>query len=131
MATNYGTDVELTQRGLRADWPQVKGRIGVLYNLFRRVTTAPSIPAYKGNSIDLREYAGEQISSASLASIPKDIQRVCAHEARCLSVRVDAPTFKDDTLFVTMYVTLAEGTFPLVISANNVTAEILNAANLG
>lgn len=133
MATNYGTDVELTTRGLRPEWPLVKDRRAVLNNIFRRVTTAPTLPAYNGKSIDLREYCGEQLDSATLASIPKDIIRVCAFEARALSVRVPPPTYDDTTgkLTITLYVTLKEGTFPLVIAVDKLTAEIINAANLG
>jgi hypothetical protein len=131
MATNYGTDVELAHRGLRPEWPLIRGPKVVLYNIFRRITTDPALPAYGGKSIDLRDYCGSQLDAASLASIPKDIVRVCAFEARALSVRVASPTYDQGTLNITLYVTLREGTFPLVISVNNVTAEILNAANLG
>ena len=87
MATDYGSDIFLGATGLSMQFPRITGPAVVAYNLFRRCTTSEKLPAYKGNSFDVRERVhGGKISLTSLPAIEKDIIRVAVYENRISTV---------------------------------------------
>jgi len=129
---NYGTDVRLAHHGIAAHWPLLKGPKVVLFNIFRRITTAPELPAYGGNSIDLRDYCGEQLDPSALGSIEKDIFRVCSFEERASNVRATVQyDVGESSLIISVFVSLETKTFKMVVKVTSLTAEIIDAANLG
>lgn len=127
MATNYGTDVRLGATGLDPQWPLINGKAVVAYNLFRRCTTSEKLPAYKGNSFDVRETAGSKLNRAALPTIEKDIIRVAIFEPRISTV---FPTVTLDEakelLKIDIRGTTVEGeAFALVMSINSVSAAVV------
>ena len=86
MATNYGTDVLLGARGCAPAFPLTSGPQTVAFNLFRRFTTSEKLPAYKGNSLDLTDVAGDKLDPNTLPSVEKDMIRVAIFEPRVSTI---------------------------------------------
>ncbi|HNB04318.1 MAG TPA: hypothetical protein PKV97_00180 [Thauera aminoaromatica] len=132
MADNYGSDILLGATGIDPRFPIITGGAVVAYNIFRRVTTKETLPAYHGNSIDLAERAGNKLDPKGFPSLERDIIRVCVFEERVSTVR---PTVKLDTkkdqLNVRILIVLVTGeTFTLVMDLSTVNAQVLNVAVL-
>lgn len=132
MADNYGTDILLGAMGIDPRFPRVSGGTAVAYNVFRRVTTKETLPAYHGNSIDIAERAGNKLDPKGFPSLERDIIRVCVFEERVSTVR---PTVRLDTkkeqLNVRILIVLVTGeTFTLVMDLSTVSAKVLNVTVL-
>lgn len=130
MADDYGTDVILGADGLNPQFPLVSGPRVVGYNFFRRITTPPNLPAFKGNSVDITAYAGSKLNPANLPSAERDIIRAAVFDERISTV---FPTITLDQaaerLRVSVRMALVTGeVFTLVLTLSSTTAQVINAS---
>lgn len=108
-------------------FPRISGPAVVAFNLFRRCTTSETLPAYQGNSFDVRERVhGSKIALTSLPSIEKDIIRVAVFEER-ISAVYPKVTLSDDKLKIFIQGVLVDGVdFSLTIDM--VKSEVVNVS---
>jgi hypothetical protein len=127
VADNYGTDVLLGATGLDSSYPLISGPKVVAYNLFRRCTTDESLPAYKGNSFDIRKVASAKLNPATLPAIEKDVIRVAIYEPRISTVypTVTLDTLKNLLLVNIKGVLVTGETFTLILSIDKVSAAVV------
>lgn len=127
MATDYGSDIFLGATGLSMQFPRITGPAVVAYNLFRRCTTSEKLPAYKGNSFDVRERVqGGKISLTSLPAIEKDIIRVAVYENR-ISTVYPKLTLVGEKLKIYIPGVLVDG-FDFSLTIDMVNSQVVNVA---
>ncbi len=127
MATYYGTDLFLGATGIDPRFSLITGKAVVAYNLFRRFTTAFNLPAYKGNSFDIRDVASDKLSVNSLPAIEKDMIRVAVFEPRVSTIYPKVTLdFAKELLKANVRGVLVEGVaFELIFDINTVTAALV------
>lgn len=124
---DYGTDVALFNRGLSPQWPLVSGDRTLGYNFFRRLTTRPSMPAYKGNSLDLADYLQKPLKAGQLGAIEREIIRVATFEPRISTVRPKVTLDADQTMRVSVKIQPVLGeAFVLVMDVSSVSSAVVS-----
>lgn len=132
--TNLGTSFSLLD-GFEGHFPLSTGRRNLGEAIARRCSTDSNTVAgqniYHGRCLDVRQELNGRLDRNHVGRIAQDMQRVCLYDERVEAVRVDV-TFSEINKRLTINLTMtdAEGTFPLILEADAVTLEILNAAEL-
>ena len=132
MATDYGTGIASLSTpggGLDLDpyFRRITGPQVVLHAVARRfVTPRGSLWWAPDSGLDVRRWLAEGVRAQDLPTYEQLIATEAERDERVLSADVRL-SFADDVLRVELSLTLAEGTFPLVLAVSAVTAAILTA----
>lgn len=132
MATNYGTGVAslaLADGGLDLDpyFRKITGPLVVLHAVARRfVTPRGSLWWAPNDGLDVRRWVLDGVRLQDLPTLEQLIVTEAERDDRVLSADATL-TFADDVLTIRLSLTLAEGTFSLVLAVSAVSSTILLA----
>ena len=81
-------------------------------------------PAY---GLDVRQYLNSKVDSAKLQEIKQSVKAQCELDERVQLAEVTVSNSANNNLFITIQITTQPGpTFTLILSATNLTLELLN-----
>lgn len=129
MAADYGTDLELAD-GFELHFPVATGTRNLLRAVFRRLTTSPTDECgeiYAGRCLDVRELYAARLDPQRLQGIARQVEQACRYDERIDAATCQATmVLSSKKLNLSINLTAAAGpTFPLVLSVDNVSVEIL------
>lgn len=130
--TSFGTDIACSD-DVSPVWGLASDDENLVLVIYRKVTTPPGAldeiddPAF--DSLDLRSYVNAKMTRAAASNLQSRLSSVCENDPRVkhCSAKVTF-TFATMTMLVELQLLTTQGPFDLVLSATQVTVEILSIA---